>query len=195
MGMRRDDREKGDAGAGRIFFISTVGSVAGVLLTDFVFIPNLTNFRSMLLLGLALTAASASFAMGSAKLSRKAKRGLISSSLVVATICAILMIGKNSYMKLISASEDSALAFEIRAEYTSMFGNVKVVDVLTKNRSRTLQKILIQDGLIHNLTTRWRVAIHVHLCPRRPGPSLRSRRPRCPRARFGRRHPAQGLKS
>ena len=35
----RDARATGDGGAGRIFFISTVGSVAGVLLTAFLIIP------------------------------------------------------------------------------------------------------------------------------------------------------------
>ena len=44
----------GDGGAGRVFFISTVGSVAGVLLTAFLMIPYLTNFRALLGMSLGL---------------------------------------------------------------------------------------------------------------------------------------------
>ncbi len=43
IALQRHARARGDGGAGRVFFISTVGSVAGVLLTAFVFIPNVTN--------------------------------------------------------------------------------------------------------------------------------------------------------
>ena len=50
----RDARATGDAGAGRVFFISTVGSVAGVLLTAFLLIPHLTNFRALLWMSLGL---------------------------------------------------------------------------------------------------------------------------------------------
>ena len=37
----------GDAGAGRVFFVSTIGSVAGVVATAFLLIPNVTNFRGL----------------------------------------------------------------------------------------------------------------------------------------------------
>ncbi len=54
IALDRDSRASGDGGAGRIFFISTVGSVAGVLLTAFLLIPNLTNFRALLWMSLGL---------------------------------------------------------------------------------------------------------------------------------------------
>ena len=46
----------GDAGAGRVFFVSTIGSVAGVVATAFLLIPNVTNFRGLLLLAIVLAA-------------------------------------------------------------------------------------------------------------------------------------------
>ena len=49
----------GDSGAGRVFFISTLGSVVGVMVTAFLVIPNLTNFRAVLGLSLALCLAAA----------------------------------------------------------------------------------------------------------------------------------------
>lgn len=150
IGLLRDKSAKGDAGAGRVFFISTAGSVAGVLMTAFVFIPNLTNFRAMLLLGLALCAAAAFFARGSAVLSPRGKRGLYLGSLVVASLCAVLLVGKNGYLRLIGDSQASETAFHIRAEYTSMFGNIKVVDVRRKDGTGMAQKLFLQDGLIQN---------------------------------------------
>ena len=42
IALGRDARSAGDGGAGRVFFISTVGSVAGVVLTAFLVIPHLT---------------------------------------------------------------------------------------------------------------------------------------------------------
>ncbi|UCG48633.1 MAG: ATP-binding protein, partial [Phycisphaerales bacterium] len=70
IALQRHRRSRGDGGAGRIFFISTVGSVAGVLVTAFVFIPNMTNYRASLLLGLALCAAVALLAFRSRALTR-----------------------------------------------------------------------------------------------------------------------------
>src|SRR5574340_1186317 len=54
IALARDANPEGDAGAGRVFFISTVGSVAGVILTAFVIIPHLTNFRALLWMSLGL---------------------------------------------------------------------------------------------------------------------------------------------
>ena len=54
IALARDQQATGDAGAGRVFFISTVGSVAGVLLTAFLMIPHLTNFRALLWMSMGL---------------------------------------------------------------------------------------------------------------------------------------------
>src|SRR5690606_21893148 len=43
LGARAAGRD-GDAGAGRVFFVSTLGSVAGVLVTAFALIPHASNF-------------------------------------------------------------------------------------------------------------------------------------------------------
>ena len=54
IALGRDAASAGDGGAGRVFFISTVGSVAGVVLTAFLMIPYLTNFRALLGMSLGL---------------------------------------------------------------------------------------------------------------------------------------------
>ena len=48
--------ELADAGAGRVFFVSTIGSVAGVLLTAFGLIPYFSNFTAALIVAVTLAA-------------------------------------------------------------------------------------------------------------------------------------------
>ena len=50
---RRPD-QPGDAGAGRVFFISTTGSVLGVFITAFFLIPNTSNYNALLSVSLLL---------------------------------------------------------------------------------------------------------------------------------------------
>src|SRR5438045_2990199 len=52
--IRPGSRPTGHAGARPVFFVSTVGSVAGVLVTAFGLIPYLSNFASALIVALVL---------------------------------------------------------------------------------------------------------------------------------------------
>lgn len=152
IGLQRPQGDSGDAGAGRVFFISTVGSVAGVLLTAFLFIPNMTNFRAVLALGLALCAAAAAFGLAAPASAGVRKRALIISCAIVGLVCAGLFGAKDDYLKTVAAGADDRLAFEVRAEYTSVFGNVKVVDVTALAGTYAPQRLFIQDGIIQNRT-------------------------------------------
>jgi len=150
IGMQRT--EAGDAGAGRVFFISTVGSVAGVLLTAFAFIPNMTNFRAVLTLGLVLCVLVAAYSLEAAASLKPAKQVLILASFVVGLVCAGLLAAKDSYLKTVASGGNQNLIFEVRAEYTSVFGNVKVVDVRSRRGIGTPQRLFIQDGIIRSRT-------------------------------------------
>ena len=146
------DASSGDAGAGRVFFISTVGSVAGVLLTAFLFIPNMTNFRAVLTLALVLCALVALYSLAAPAALKARKRILILSCAAVGLVCAALLVAKDSYMKTVAAGADQSLIFEIRAEYTSVFGNVKVIDVKSRTGAGQPQRLFIQDGIIQSRT-------------------------------------------
>jgi len=146
------DASSGDAGAGRGFFISTVGSVAGVLLTAFLFIPNMTNFRAVLTLALVLCALVALYSLAAPAALKARKRILILSCAAVGLVCAALLVAKDSYMKTVAAGADQSLIFEIRAEYTSVFGNVKVIDVKSRTGAGQPQRLFIQDGIIQSRT-------------------------------------------
>ena len=144
--------QAGDSGAGRIFFISTVGSVAGVLLTAFVFIPNITNFRAVLFLSVLLCIASLVLIAIAPNIPNHQKRTLIIASLVIALSCGGLSLSKDAYLKILNTHSAHKDNFKVLAEYTSMFGNIKVAEVSHKDGSGSREKIFVQDGLIQNRT-------------------------------------------
>ncbi len=153
IALQRHARPQGDSGAGRVFFISTVGSVAGVILTAFVFIPNVTNYRATLLLGLALCVAVAFLVFRSAALSRAGRIRVYIGCLVAAVFCGALLLGQERYLAEISDLYQQPFEFEVRAEYTSMFGNVKVVQIRPRSGEGKPILAYIQDGLIQNRAT------------------------------------------
>ncbi len=150
--LQRNNTESSDAGAGRVFFISTMGSVAGVIFTSFVFIPNVTNFRAILILGILVCAVTTVLIALSDNLSQKRKRFLMASGVAVSIFCAALLIGKTSYLEQVGSSFSSHSTFKIKAEYTSVFGNIKVVEVTRNNAPGSLEKYFLQDGLVQNRT-------------------------------------------
>ncbi|MFP6747470.1 MAG: fused MFS/spermidine synthase [Alphaproteobacteria bacterium] len=153
IGLQREKANAGDAGAGRIFFISTIGSVVGVLLTAFIFIPNATNYRAMLILGLILCVMVVVFTQMSDIKSTQSKLKLTAGGLIDGVFCAILLVGKTGYLALVSSTSTDDLEFTLRAEYTSMFGNIKVADVRRRDGAGIVERYFIQDGLIQNRTT------------------------------------------
>ncbi|MBT7956958.1 MAG: fused MFS/spermidine synthase [Rhodospirillaceae bacterium] len=152
IGYQRTEEAEGDSGAGRIFFISTVGSVAGVLLTAFIFIPNLTNFRAVLLLSVVLCLASLVLVFFAGTLPNSDKKKLIIASLIVALACGSISAAKKNYLKLISGLSTHQKSYKVVAEYTSMFGNIKVAEVRQKDGTGGMERIFVQDGLIQNRT-------------------------------------------
>ena len=153
IALQRHAPVRGDGGAGRVYFISTVGSVAGVVLTAFVFIPNVTNYRATLLLGLVLCVAVTILTFTSAALSRAGKKRMYTGCVVAAALCVALLLGQKRYLAAISDLYQQPYEFVIRAEYTSMFGNVKVVQIQPRSGQGAPILAYIQDGLVQNRAT------------------------------------------
>lgn len=152
ISLQRDQMKSRDAGAGRVFFISTMGSVVGVLFTTFMFIPNMTNFRAILVLGISICVITAVLIVVAGNLAQKSRRVLLASSLAVAFVSTAMLVGKSSYLELVSSAFDSNHKFAIKAEYTSMFGNIKVAEVTRDDDPGYYEKHFIQDGLTQNRT-------------------------------------------
>ncbi|MFZ5448464.1 MAG: fused MFS/spermidine synthase [Thermodesulfobacteriota bacterium] len=153
IALARDSRASGDGGAGRIFFISTVGSVAGVLLTAFLLIPNLTNFRALLWMSLGLGAVVGAMSFLDRELSKSRKRRLVFGCLVVLLLSGGLLAAQPVYLRMIAGMSDIGKNFKVLAEYSSVFGNIKVLTVYPEGEGRKPATAYLQDGIIQNMVS------------------------------------------
>ena len=142
----------GDGGAGRVFFISTLGSVAGVLVTAFLFIPNLTNFRAVLLLGILLAGAAALSAAASGALPATDRRRLVAAAFLALVLAGSVLACQKRYFDFLAGLAAGSSEFTVRAEYSSIFGDVKVVEIRPRDPALPSQLAYVQDGLVQNLT-------------------------------------------
>lgn len=162
ISLRGNQSRAGDGGAGQVFFISTVGSVMGVIATAFVIIPNSTNFNALLWLALGLCAVSAVFCFNASILSRPRKFRLLGGALAVGMASGAFIIGQDNYLTLLASGDENDPKFEVMAEYSSVFGNIKVVEMRFPGEQSIPMKIYIQDGLIQNRTTLDNVSISMY---------------------------------
>lgn len=153
IGVQRTGAAKGDVGAGRIFFISTLGSVVGVLLTAFAIIPNVTNYRAMLALAVIMCCVVWLMTRISRTVPRRQRRSLSVAAPVVALLCVVLLLGKSMYLNVLDGLTDNALWFDLREEYTSLFGNIKVADAIHRDGNGSPERYFLQDGMVQNRAT------------------------------------------
>jgi len=153
IALARDARATGDAGAGRVFFISTVGSVAGVLLTAFLLIPHLTNFRALLWMSLGLGLVVGAMSFLNREIAASQKRRLLYGCLIILLLSGGMLAGQRAYFKLLAGLSDIGKNFEVLAEYTSVFGNIKVLAVSPEGAGRKPAVAYLQDGIIQNMVT------------------------------------------
>lgn len=152
-GRKAADATAGDAGAGRVFFVSTAGSVLGVVVTAFWIIPTLTNFAALLWLALALAVAGAGFGLRGQALPAADRRRLLIAAAAVAALALAFIAGEHRYMAMLTARGDGPYRFQVMAEYTSVFGNVKVVDMRSRDPREPPVKAYLQDGMLQNRVT------------------------------------------
>jgi spermidine synthase len=153
IALRAAAAREGDRGAGLVFFVSTVGSVAGVVVTAFLIIPNSTNFNALLWLGLALCVCTAAAALAARVLPRPQKLKLVGGAAAVALLSAALLSQQEHYLAAVTRAADADQRLSLLAEYTSVFGNVKVVELGSVEGRYPAIKVLLQDGIIQNRTT------------------------------------------
>lgn len=138
----------GDAGAGRVFFVSTLGSVAGVVATAFLLIPNITNFRALLLLAIILAALPLAGAT-SAGVPRQ-RLGLVAAAAVGLVLAVGLFALAPSYLGKNRDVLAGDYRFKLRAEYSSVFGNLKVVELADRDDPSRALELFVTDGLVQN---------------------------------------------
>ena len=138
----------GDAGAGRVFFLSTIGSVAGVLVTAFGLIPYFSNFFATLIVALTLALLSlAAVARPPVPLAGRSRLGLAALG---ATLTAALMLWfADAYIGRMWPASFGGRTWSLEARMSSLFGTVKILRS-TPGEDGRFARLYFQDGLVQN---------------------------------------------
>ncbi len=140
----------GDAGAGRVFFVSTIGSVAGVIVTAFLVIPNVTNFRGLLLIAAVLASLTLAGAAAATGLAGGARRRLAAAGIAGLVAAVALFAAAPAYLAKDRDVIAGGYRFSLQAEYSSIFGNLKLVRFADAADADRYVTLFLNDGLVQN---------------------------------------------
>ncbi|MDB5807940.1 MAG: hypothetical protein JWN94_62 [Betaproteobacteria bacterium] len=142
--------ELADAGAGRVFFISTLGSVAGVIVTAFGLIQYMSNFAASLVIAAVLAALPLLLLFASPIRIAQRKRLMITA--IVALVASVgLLAGSHLYTDRLWPAAYGGALWRIEAVYRSSFGTVKVLRSGPRD-SEPFTRMYFQDGLVQNIS-------------------------------------------
>jgi spermidine synthase len=146
--LARGGGRTGDAGAGAVYFVSTLGSVAGVLVTAFGLIPFVSNFSATL--AVALVLASLSAAAAALPPVPLAARGKLALAAGVASALAVLGLWQaDAYLGRMWPAAFGGRTWNVEARYSSLFGTVKILRS-TPDANGQFAWLYFQDGLVQN---------------------------------------------
>lgn len=152
VAIRRDaEAPKADAGTGRVFFVSTLGSVAGVFLTAFVLIPNFSNSTSLLIISVALALLTLVGLLAFPRGKRMHKSVLIAGAAALLGSAAMLWQA-NAYADRMWPVEYGGVRWTLEARANSLFGTVNVIRSEPVGPKGEFFRWYLQDGLLQNQT-------------------------------------------
>jgi spermidine synthase len=137
-----------DAGAGRVFFTSTVGSVAGVVVTAFYLIPTFSNFVSLLIVAVALAVLPLAGLRPQAAPARRKPLAIVAAVALLAS--ATMLWQADAYLARMWPVRYSGVDWTIEATVGSIFGTVKVLRSEPVDATGRFVRVYFQDGLIQN---------------------------------------------
>jgi spermidine synthase len=146
--LARGGGRAADAGAGTVYFVSTLGSVVGVLVTAFGLIPFVSNFSATLAVALVLALLScAAAARPPVPLADRGRLGLTAGA---ATLAAVLGLWQaDAYLGRMWPAAFGGRLWSIEARYGSLFGTVKILRSAPDEAGRFV-RMYFQDGLVQN---------------------------------------------
>ena len=150
MRRRAQPGHAGDAGAGRVFFTSTIGSVAGVAITAFWLIPAFSNFVSLLIVALCLALLPLAALRPGEQPVVAGRRGLVTATALAVLAAAGLLWQADAYLGRMWPVKYSGLDWTIEASVASMFGTVKVLRSSPVDARGRFVRVYFHDGLIQN---------------------------------------------
>ncbi|MBF0471195.1 MAG: fused MFS/spermidine synthase [Gammaproteobacteria bacterium] len=137
-----------DSGSGYVFFISTMGSVAGVLVAAFAILPYHTNYQAMLVTALLLGITTLFTTPFEHHLTPLKKGGILALALA-AVISSMLLYQRSDYATASGLSLADGENWHLVADIPSPFGTLKVVDWKVSKREADLsplERLQIQRG-------------------------------------------------
>lgn len=148
VAIHRNANASGDGGAGQVFFISTIGSVAGVLATAFGLIPYVSNFDAVLIVAAVMAALGLAAGWGAPKALKR--RAAILGLSALALFASLLLIWQaDSYTGRTGAISYQDSTWRIEASYRSLFGTVKIIKQ-DADADGQFRRLYFQDGLTQN---------------------------------------------
>ncbi len=146
--LRRQSARSGDAGAGMVFFISTLGSVAGVIVTAFGLIPHISNYTATLLVAVLLGVLSL-IAAASPKIPMSHRGAITACGLVAIIGAGMFAWNADRYTGRNGPVAFSGADWRVEDSHGSLFGTVKILRSDADRDGRFL-RLYFQDGLIQN---------------------------------------------
>lgn len=138
-----------DAGAGGVFFVSTLGSVAGVLITAFGLIPYVSNYEAALIVAIVLAALTLTLAaFPPPALKRKTKLSITGLAGVIAAV--LLWWQADAYTGRLGPVSYGGKMWRVEATERSIFGTVKILRHEADPGTGRFWRIYFQDGLTQN---------------------------------------------
>ena len=150
--IKSKNDDSSDSKSGYVFFISTLGSVFGVIFTALFIIPNFTNFNSFILNALFLISINLLiyFLIGYSFF-RKLKKKFIFLNILLFGILILILVNKENYLSYFTKSTDlNDNEYLILYEKPSFYGNLKVIGYKPKNSEEETHYILYQNGFTQN---------------------------------------------
>jgi spermidine synthase len=149
MQQKAKTGQAADAGAGGVFFTSTVGSVAGVVATAFWLIPSFSNFVSLLIVALCLAVLPLA-ALHPRGRPVAGRRRLMTAAALALLAAAALLWQADAYLGRLWPVKYSGTDWTVEAAVASMFGTVKVLKSGPIDDQGRFVRVYFQDGLIQN---------------------------------------------
>jgi predicted membrane-bound spermidine synthase len=147
--LARGEPRTGDAGAGRVFGVSTIGSVAGVLATAFMLIPYTSNFSAALIVALVLALASlAAVSWSPVPLHARRPLGIVAGAATL--FAAVLLWQADAYVGRMWPAQHAGSSWRIETSFRSLFGTVKILRSEPDPATGRFARIYFQDGLVQN---------------------------------------------
>jgi len=142
------DESGADHGAGNVFFVSTIGSVLGVFVVAFGLFPYVSNYQTIVIMGLASSALSVA-----ALLLMRGNQGVFSASAfamsVASFLIALVTLGTGGLERMTHEFELDGRTWKLTRSQPSYFGNIQVLDVFDEAGDQ-ITRALLNDGMTQN---------------------------------------------